>query len=51
MKEWAIMFFTKEVQIAQIDYRINLLRARDEMMNLRLIKALEREKRNLESQE
>lgn len=44
------MFYSKEVTIAQINYRINLLRARDEMMNLRLIKALEREKRNLENQ-
>ena len=44
------MFYSKEVAIAQIDYRINLLRARNEMMNLRLIKALEREKRNLEDQ-
>lgn len=44
------MFYTKETAIARIDYRINLLRARDEMMNLRLIKALEREKRNLENQ-
>ena len=44
------MFYSKEVAIAQIDYRINLLRARDEMANLRLIKALEREKRNLENQ-
>lgn len=44
------MFYSKEVAIAKIDYRINLLRSRDEMMNLRLIKALERERRNLESQ-
>ena len=44
------MFYTKETAIARIDYRINLLRARDEMANLRLIKALEREKRNLENQ-
>ena len=44
------MFYSKETQIAQIDYRISLLRARDEMANLRLIKALEREKRNLENQ-
>ena len=44
------MFYSKETAIARIDYRINLLRARDEMANLRLIKALEREKRNLENQ-
>jgi len=44
------MFYSKEVQIARIDYRINLMRARDEMMNLKLIKALEREKRKLEKQ-
>lgn len=44
------MFYSKEVAIAKIDYRINLLRSRDEMMNLRLIKALERERRILESQ-
>lgn len=44
------MFYSKEVQIARIDYRINLMQARDEMMNLKLIKALEREKRKLEKQ-
>ena len=44
------MFYSKEVQIARIDYRINLMRARDEMMNLKLIKALEREKRKFEEQ-
>lgn len=43
------MFYSKETAIAWINYRINLLRARDEMMNLNLIKALEREKRNLEN--
>lgn len=43
------MFYSKEVSIEKIDYRINLLRARDEMANLRLIRALEREKRNLET--
>ena len=42
------MFYSKEVAIARIDYRINLLRARSEVMNEHLIKALEREKRNLE---
>lgn len=44
------MLYSKETAIAIIDYRINLMRERDEMMNLRLIKALEREKRKLESE-
>jgi len=44
------MLYSKETAIAIIDYRINLMKERDEMMNLRLIKALEREKRNLESE-
>ena len=43
------MFYSKETTIAKINYRINLLRARGETMNLRLIAALEREKRNLEN--
>lgn len=42
------MTYSKETTIAIINYRINLMRARDEMMNLKLINALEREKRNLE---
>lgn len=42
------MFYSKEVAIKKIQYRINLLRSRDEMANLRLIAALEREKRKLE---
>ena len=42
------MFYSKKTQIARLDYRINLLKSRDEMMNFNLIKALEREKRNLE---
>lgn len=42
------MFYSKETAIARIDYRIHIMRARDEMMNLKLIKALEREKRELE---
>ncbi len=42
------MLYSKETQIARINYRIALMRARDEMENLRLIKALEREKRKLE---
>lgn len=42
------MFYSKETEIAKIDYRIKIMCARDEMMNLKLIKALEREKRNLE---
>lgn len=44
------MLYNKETVIAIIDYRINLMKERDEMMNLRLIKALEREKRKLESE-
>ena len=44
------MLYNKETAIAIIDYRINLMRERDEIMNLRLIKALEREKRKLESE-
>lgn len=43
------MFYSKEIQIARIDYRINLLRAKGEEMNKNLINALIREKRNLES--
>ena len=44
------MFYSKEVQIAKIDYRIHIMLARGKMMNLRLIKALEREKRKLEKE-
>jgi hypothetical protein len=44
------MFYSKETQIARINYRINLMRARGEAMNENLINALEREKRNLENQ-
>lgn len=44
------MFFSKETQIARINYRINLLRARGEEKNWNLINALIRERRNLESQ-
>ena len=43
------MFYSKEVEIARINYRINLLRQRDEMVNIKLIAALEREKRKLEA--
>lgn len=42
------MFYSKETSIAKLEYRINLLRSRGEAMNLRLIRALEREKRTLE---
>lgn len=45
------MFFSKEIQIARINYRINLLRARSEERNWNLINALIREKRKLESQD
>jgi hypothetical protein len=43
------MFYSKETEIAKLNYRIKLMRARDEMVNYKLIKALEREKRNLEN--
>ena len=43
------MFLNKQVTIDRINYRINLLRARGEMENIRLINALEREKRKLEA--
>jgi len=46
--KWS-MFYSKEVEIARINYRINLLRQRDEMVNIKLIAALEREKRKLEA--
>ena len=42
------MFYDKETRIGQIEFRINLLRARGEQMNQNLINALIREKRNLE---
>lgn len=42
------MFYSKETRLALLDYRINLMRARSETMNLRLINALIREKRKLE---
>ena len=45
------MFYSKETEIARINYRINLLRQRDEMVNIKLIAALEREKRKLEALE
>lgn len=44
------MFFSKEVVISKLNYRIKLLRTRGEVMNQKLINALEREKRNLEAQ-
>lgn len=43
------MFFSKEVVIAKLNYRINLLRTRGEVMNQKLINAVEREKRRLEN--
>ena len=43
------MFFSKEVRIARLEYRINLLMSRSEVMNQRLIAALMREKRALEN--
>lgn len=45
------MTFSKETTIARINYRINLMRERGEAMNLKLINALLREKRNLEKEE
>ena len=45
------MFFSKEVVISRINHRINVLRARGEEMNKRLINALIREKRLLEQRE
>lgn len=42
------MLYSKETALNLINYRINLLRARGEQMNDHLIKALIREKRNLE---
>ena len=42
------MFYSKEVRLAQIDFRINLLRERGEEKNLHLINALLREKRLIE---
>lgn len=42
------MFYSKEILLKKIEARINLLRARDEVGNLRLINALIREKRNIE---
>jgi hypothetical protein len=46
-----IMVYSKKTTIALIDYRINLMKARGEAMNMKLIAALEREKRNLEGKE
>ena len=43
------MFLNREAAIARIDYRIKILRARGEMLNMKIIAALEREKRNLEA--
>jgi len=44
------MFYNKETEIKRIEYRINLMKTRDEMMNLKLIAALQREKHNLEKE-
>lgn len=43
------MFYSKEVRIAQLQHRINILRSRGETMNMRLINALIREIRKLET--
>lgn len=45
------MLYSKETTIALINYRINLMKARGEAMNMKLIAALEREKRNIEGSE
>lgn len=45
------MFYSKEVTISKIEQRINILRARGEEMNKRLINALIRQKRNLKEAE
>lgn len=44
------MLYSKETTIALINYRINLMRTHGEAMNMKLIAALEREKRNLEKE-
>ena len=44
------MFYSKETILARINYRINLLRARSETENIRLINALIREARNLKAE-
>ena len=41
------MFFDKETRVQIIKRRINILRAHGEVKNLRLIRALERELKNL----
>ena len=41
------MFYSKETILKRINYRIGLLRTRDEVGNIRLINALIREARNL----
>lgn len=44
------MLYSKETAIALINYRINLMKARGEAMNMKLIASLERDKRNLEKE-
>lgn len=43
-------FFNAQYQIQRIDYRVNLLRQRDELGNIKIINALLRERRALERQ-
>ena len=43
-------FVNAKYQIQHIDYRVNLLRQRDELGNIKLINALLRERRALERQ-
>lgn len=40
----------KNYRLLWIDYRIRIMKARDEMGNINLIKKLEREKRKIEGQ-
>lgn len=41
------MFYSAETRILMLERRIKVLRARDEMENLRLINALERQVKNM----
>lgn len=43
------MTFSKEAMLAKIEYRINMLTAKDPVANRNLINALIREKRNMEA--
>ena len=43
-------FYSPDLQIKIIDYRINLMRHRDEVGNMHIINALLRDRRRLEAQ-